>query len=285
MDGSSVIRKGIVLTLAYAFVMSITALSAKQLQTQVAVSAVVFWQSLICSLILLPQMKGHWQRRPWSVWQVHLLRSGGGFAGFLFYYWSLNHIPLVEASLLRTCAPLCVPFVVWLMHKIVIPPRRWLPLVIGFVGVALIIRPTPNHVNPWHLVGFLSALGLSVSMVTTRMLSHQVSGRETLLVYFSISCGLSLLLAWGQGDSLMLPMEQWPLMLTVALTLYVGMYWYNKAYTFAPASLISPVSYIGVVFSGVWGWLIWGHVPDFYACIGMICIFVSILISARLVKG
>ncbi|NVK73193.1 MAG: DMT family transporter [Oceanospirillaceae bacterium] len=273
------------MTIAYAFVMSLTALAAKQAQTMIAVSTLVFWQSFFCVLILFPQMRGRWQKRSASVWRVHFLRSFGGFLGFLFYYWSLNHIPLVEASLLRTCAPLCVPFVVLILHRIKIPKARWLPLIIGFVGVAFVIQPTPDHLNPWHIVGFLSAIGLALSMVTTRMLSQQVTGQETLFVYFLVSTILSLPLMLVQGNSLVLPFAVWPWVAAVTMTLYVGMYLYNLAYTYAPASIVSPVSYIGVVFSGFWGWAVWGHVPDIYAVLGILFIFLSILISTRIAKN
>lgn len=285
LDDRELIKKGIWATIAYAFIMSVTAVAAKQAQAFIAVSSLVFWQSLFCVLVLLPQMRGKWQKRPWSVWRIHLMRSFGGFIGFLFYYWALNHIPLVEASLLRTCAPLCVPFVVLAIHRIRIPKARWLPLIIGFVGVALVIQPTPDHINPWHLVGFVSAVGLALSMVTTRMLSQQVSGEETLLVYFLVSCLLSLPLVFSQGDSLFLPMSVWPWVAVVAVTLYIGMFLYNKAYTYAPASMVSPISYIGVVFSGFWGWVIWGHVPDQFALMGVVLIFVSILISTRIARN
>ncbi|MEC8484396.1 MAG: DMT family transporter, partial [Pseudomonadota bacterium] len=216
--------------------------------------------------------------------KAHFLRSLGGFSGFLFYYWALNHIPLVEASLLRSCAPLCVPFVVLAMHRVMIPKARWLPLFIGFIGVALVINPTPDHFNPWHIIGFLSAVGLAFSMVTTRLLSSHVSGQENMIVYFGFSALLSLPLALVQGESLALPADTWLWVLLVSITLYVGMFLYTKAYTYAPASVVSPVSYIGIVFAGFWGWAIWGHVPDWLAISGTMLIFVSILLSARLSK-
>lgn len=282
MSDVYLLKKGVYATIAYAFIMSITAVAAKQVQTQIAVPVLVFWQSLFCVLVLFPQMWGKWQRRPLQVIKVHFLRSVGGFTGFLFYYWALNHIPLVEASLLRSCAPLCVPFVVWVMHHIVIPKARWVPLLIGFIGVAFVINPTPDHFNPWHIVGFLSAVGLAFSMVTTRMLSSQVSGQETMIVYFAISALLSLSIALLQGESIALPMDTWLWVLLVSVTLYFGMYLYTQAYTYAPASVVSPVSYIGIVFAGFWGWVFWGHVPDWMAITGTVLIFVSIFISTQL---
>ncbi|WP_067222646.1 DMT family transporter [Marinomonas gallaica] len=282
MSDLYLVKKGIYATLAYALIMSVTAVAAKQVQTQIAVPVLMFWQSLFCVVILFPQMWGKWQRRSWAVMKTHFLRSLGGFLGFSCYYWALNHIPIVEASLLRSCAPLCVPFVVLLMHRVFIPKSRWLPLIVGFIGVALVINPTPEHFNPWHIIGLLSAVGLAFSMVTTRVLSSHVSSQETMIVYFAFSALLSLPLALVQDESLALPADTWLWVLVVAVTLYVGMHLYTLAYTYAPASVVSPVSYIGIVFAGFWGWVIWGHVPDWLAISGTVLIFISVLLSARL---
>lgn len=280
----TLLQKGVYATIAYAFIMSITVLSAKIVQQEVPVVVLVFWQSLFCILLLLPQQRGHWQRHPIRVWKIHLLRSLGGFAGFLFYYMALNHIPLIEASLLRACAPLCVPLVVLIMHKHLIPKDRWLPLVLGFIGVVLIIQPSIEGVNPWHVIGFLSAVGLAFSMVTTRMLSKSVRSEETMSIYFILSAVFSLCLAMMRGENLSIPIHLWGWVLLVSLTLYAGMYLYTKAYTFAPASVVSPVSYIGVVFSGFWGWLLWDHLPNWVAILGMTVIFFGILISSQRAK-
>jgi len=283
-NDSDLLKKGIIATIIYAFIMSIMGVAAKQVQQTIEVPVLVFWQSMFCIVLLYPQLHGRWQRRSKEIWKIHLMRGIGGFSGFLFYYLALNHIPLVEASLLRYCAPLCVPFVVLVIHRITIPKARWVPLIIGFVGVSLVMQPSLTHIDPWQIVGLLSAVGLAFSMVTTRMLSHQVSSQETMIVYFIISAVLSLLLVFVQGDSLVLPMTTWPLVLVVCITLYVGMYLYTKAYTYAPASIVSPVSYVGIAFSGVWGWAIWGHVPNGLAVMGMLLIFLSVLISTRMVR-
>jgi len=276
--------KGIFATLGYAFIMSVTSLVAKLVQQEVAVSVLVFWQSIVCVVLLLPQQRGHWRRHELVVWKTHFYRSMAGFLGFYFFYLAINHIPLVEASMLRACAPLCVPFVVLLLHKVRVPFSRWLPLILGFVGVALIIKPTPSQFNPWQLVGFLSALGLAFSMVTTRMLSKRVRAKETMTVYFLISAFLSLLISLYKQSDLLVPLDLVPHVLVVGLTLYFAMYLYTLAYSFAPASLVSPVSYIGVVFSGIWGALIWSYLPDMLALSGMLLIFISVLLTTYLTR-
>lgn len=269
------------MTVSYAFLMSISTVSAKQAQTIIPVPVLLFWQSFICFLFLLSQMRGNWKKFSPSVWKVLFYRSSSGYLALLCYYIALNHIPIVDASLLRTCAPLCVPFVVFVFYKKFIPVERWLPLLLGFIGVAFIIRPTSGNISVWHIVAFASAVGLAISMVTTRMLSNQISAREVLLTYFGFSALLSLALVIFLGQSLTLPRESWLWVVLVALSLYIGMYLYTLAYTYAPASIVSPVSYIGVVFNGIWGWLIWHHMPDSYAWLGTLFIFISIIFSAR----
>jgi len=278
------VRKAVLMTLAYAFVMSITMIGAKQAQTTINISVLLFWQSLLCTLFLLPQVQHSKIYRPTKVWGLLLLRSLGGFSAILCYYLALSHIPIVEASILRTCAPLCVPFIVLALHRKGIAHRRWLPLIIGFVGVLIIMRPSPSNINVWHLVGFASAIGLAVSMVSTRMLSNYVSAKEALFVYFFFSTVFSFVFILLQGESSSVPVDSWFWVVVVAISLYFGMYLYTLAYTYAPASIVSPVSYIGIAFNAFWGWTIWYQIPDIYVWLGAFFIILSIFLTAKISK-
>lgn len=278
------IKKAVLLTLLYAFVMSVTTVGAKQAQSTLSVSVILFWQSLLCTLFLLPQINARKIFKPNKLWGLLLLRSFGGFSAILCYYIALNHIPVVEASILRTCAPLCVPFVVLAIHKKGIAYRRWLPLIIGFVGVLIIMRPSPSNINVWHLIGFASAIGLAVSMVSTRMLSSYVSAKDALFVYFFLSTVFSLMFVLFEGHSIVAPVDSWLWIIIVASTLYLGMYLYTLAYTYAPASIVSPVSYIGIAFNAFWGWAFWNQIPDVYAWVGATLIILSIILTAKISK-
>jgi drug/metabolite transporter (DMT)-like permease len=278
------VKKAVLMTLAYAFVMSIATAGAKQAQTTLNISVILFWQSLLCTLFILPQIQHSTVYRPIKVWGLLLLRSVGGFSAILCYYLALSHIPIVEASILRTCAPLCVPFVVLALHRKGIDHRRWLPLIIGFVGVLIIIQPSPSSINIWHLVGFASAIGLAVSMVSTRMLSNYVLAKETLFVYFFFSTVFSFMFILQQGEPISVPVDSWLWIIIVAISLYFGMYLYTLAYTYAPASIVSPVSYIGIAFNAVWGWLIWSQIPGIYAWLGAFFIMLSIFLTTKISK-
>jgi drug/metabolite transporter (DMT)-like permease len=36
----------------------------------------------------------------------------------------------------------------------------------------------------------------------------------------------------------------------------------------APASAIAPINYLAVVLGGLWGWLLWQQVPDYWSLLG-----------------
>lgn len=61
-------------------------------------------------------------------------------------------------------------------------------------------------------------------------------------------------------------------MAAIGLSIWLTMWLYTRAYSYAKASVISPISYMGVLFTGLLGWLIWGQVPKESAVIGAILI-------------
>jgi len=63
------------------------------------------------------------------------------------------------------------------------------------------------------------------------------------------------------------------------------MWLYTQAYLNAKASVISPISYSGVVFTGFWGWYFWDQIPDWLSLSGVILVVIggvgSVLLGAR----
>ncbi|MFK0571362.1 MAG: EamA/RhaT family transporter, partial [Endozoicomonas sp.] len=83
--------------------------------------------------------------------------------------------------------------------KVAVPKSHWQPLILGFVGIVLILKPDLDGVEIWHLVGLVSGLSLALSMVGTRALSSSEPASVILFYYYLISflCSLPLaILEW-----------------------------------------------------------------------------------------
>lgn len=276
---------GIGLALATSLVMSLAAVLIKLATTNLSIEMIVFFQYLLCVLAMLPWLQrqglqGLRTERPW----LHLLRGLCGWGCFYAYYLALAHIPLAEAALLRNAAPLCVPLWLLLWQRVGLPLPSWLPLLIGFAGVVLIIQPEGTGFSGWHLVGFASALTLAGSIVTTRELTRTEPVNRILFYYFLISslAGLPLALLHWQP----LTLQSLPYLLLIAASIWLTMWLYTRAYSLAPASVIAPLSYCGVLFAGLWGWWLWDQLPTAGAWAGMLLVVVgglgSVWIGARL---
>ena len=49
----------------------------------------------------------------------------------------------------------------------------------------------------------------------------------------------------------------------------VGHYLFTAAFRYAPASVIAPLNYLQLLWAGLLGWLVFGHVPDATSLLGM----------------
>ena len=161
-----------------------------------------------------------------------------------------------------------------------VPRRRWWPLLVGFVGVLVILRPWPSQVSVWHLVGFSAAWMMAASMISTRLLTYTESNRAVLFYYFSVALLISgplALLYWQPA-----PWWVYGLLLILGLGLTLALWLYTLAYRAAKPSVLAPVSYMSVVFAGGWGWLFWQELPDLWAVAGTGLVVLSALLILRL---
>jgi drug/metabolite transporter (DMT)-like permease len=67
------------------------------------------------------------------------------------------------------------------------------------------------------------------------------------------------------------------LLLFFSLGIYSGLghYLFTAAHRYAPASTLAPIGYLQVVWAGLLGWLVFGHVPPSLSLLGMVAIIAS----------
>ena len=265
------IGKGALFALATSVVMSLAAALIKYTSAHISIEMIVAVQYLLCVLFMLPWLlrKGVRVLATQHI-KLHLVRALCGWACFYTYYLAIAHIPLVDAALLRNSAPLCVPILVWFLFQTRISWLRWLAVIVGFVGIGMILKPEANTLSLWHLIGFGSAITLAGSIITTRMLTRTESTQVIIFYYFAISALASLPLAiinWTLP-----PLETWLPLLAIGASIWITMWLYTQAYLYADATVISPISYTGVIFTGFWGWLFWQQVPDIWSLGGVVLV-------------
>jgi drug/metabolite transporter (DMT)-like permease len=283
-DHTPTVRYAIYLSFLMVAIASTAAAAAKFASGRATTEAIVTIQFLVCTVLCLPPtLRPGLANLATRRLPLHLFRGAVGVLGFYLFFAALDNIPMVDAMLLRQSAPLTVPLVMWIWNRERVPASAWLPLGIGFLGIAIILRPSPEGLSWWHAAGFLSALTLSISMVATFELARTEPGERILFYYFVLS--VACVAPFSVGDFGGLRWQEWLAMLYIGIAIYFTLRLYTRAYAIAPASAIAPINYFAVVLAGFWGWLFWDQVPDHWSLLGSLLVIAGGLLTIYLARG
>ncbi|MBL8447274.1 MAG: EamA family transporter [Zoogloeaceae bacterium] len=188
---------------------------------------------------------------------------------------ALQRMPLAETTAVVFTAPL---FVVLLSRRILgetVGVRRWIATALGFAGALVVTRPGGGLTADGVLLAGFGALSLALYQVMTRQLSHQED--PFVMLFWNALVGTALLtpvLPWvGTPDPINLgTMGQ---VLGLGLSAGLGHFLLIRAFREAPASLLSPVSYLQILAAAGVGWLFFGQLPDVTSFLGMTVIILA----------
>lgn len=214
---------------------------------------------------------GFWRTRHLK---VQLVRSLCLVIATACFFGGLRFLPLAEGTAVSFLAPM----VGLLLAYPVLGERptraRWLAALGGFVGILILVRPGGAVFHPATLLLLGAAVSNALYQLLTRRLPEDAS--HTTLFYSGL-VGTVLL-------SLALPFVEPPRAITwsdvfflVALGLMAGVGHWNLivAFTRAPATLVAPFTYVGMLWATLYGFAVFGHLPDRWSFAGMAVIVAS----------
>ncbi|MCP4431708.1 MAG: DMT family transporter [Gammaproteobacteria bacterium] len=258
---------GISITILGGLCFSIQDSGIKWLSAEIAVVQILFIRSLFGMLFLSASTNLSGERiilrvqRPWLL----LTRTSINILSWILFFSGLKYLPLATAVALFFSFPLflAITSVPILGEKVGI--RRTLAIVVGFIGVLFITNPASGI--EWPMLLMLgAAFGWALVANATRILGETES-TSTLLFHTLLGFALTMLIPqfwiWQSIDSYTLS-----ILAGVAFFGVIAQFCLTKAYAIASPSLIAPFEYTALIWSAIFGYLIWGDFPDIYASIG-----------------
>ncbi|MDD2294854.1 MAG: DMT family transporter [Eubacteriales bacterium] len=229
-----------------------------------------FFRNLVSFFFALTLMKrnGTPLMMPRGILKDLLLRSFFGTLGVLFYFYSVDHLVLSDATALNKLAPFFTILSSWLLLRERITQTQALAVAGAFAGSLLIIKPSFENVALFPAgVGFLSGLFAGLAYTMVRKLGHSgVNGSFVVLFFSGFSC-ISLLplllLDYHPMDS-----SQLGFLLMAGLFAGGGQFTITSAYFHAPARDISVYSYSQILFASLISFFTFGEWPDGWSFLG-----------------
>jgi drug/metabolite transporter (DMT)-like permease len=273
--------RGALLMLASGLLFATMGALIKSVSVTLPNEMVVFFRCLMGLLVLTPWLV-HRGPRYFATRKlgVHLVRALTGLAAMYCFYYALGRLPLAEAVLLNYSAPLFIPLAALLWVGEGFSRQLWWPIAIGFVGIALILKPGLELFTPVALIGLAAGILSALAMAGIRRLTS-TEPTVRIVFYFSLTATLvsAVPLAWAWQTP---APELWLKLIAVGALATSAQILMTRAYARAPAAQVGPFSYGIVVFAGLFGWALWGELPDLLSLAGVLLVIVAGILTIRL---
>lgn len=206
-----------------------------------------------------------------------LLRCTSGIIATILSYYALDRMLLANASMLQKAAPFfAVIFSIFLLGE---KPGRIhvLSILAAGLGCVLVIKPSFTQLRAPELAALGCGMFSGFAYTCLRKLSGRYHIRQPVTVFYGC---LSVALATSIPMIIDFhPMSGAQLICLVGagVCAVMGQYAVTAAYGFAPARDISVYDYSQVAFSAMWGFLLYGQMPDGWSFVGYGIMFAASL--------
>lgn len=219
---------------------------------------IVFYRSIIslALMFLLVRLRGipiatrHWRSQLW--------RSASGFVSLLLYFYAISMLPLATAVTLAYTAPLFLMIYLTWFGKVRLRRGMFGALILGFLGVALLLRPTLHAEQLLGaLIGLTGGMMAGIAYYNVKELGQLGETEERTVFYFAV-------LSTVASGIWMLLFEFHPVDRLGALLLFgvagfgtLAQLAMTRAYKRGTALMVASLAYSTVIFASLFGVFIW----------------------------
>lgn len=211
-------------------------------------------------------------------WLFMRAMSSLGISFFLFS--AVSYIPLVNAVLLANTSPLIVPFMAYFFMSQKINHALWLPILGGFVGIALVLHPNGHAFHPAAFLAIGSAVCIAISSLLIRKLASTESNQTIMFYFFFFSTVVSGLVATKYWTPISLKLCM--VSALVGVLYFSCQYLLTVALRVTSAQLVTTLLYANIIFSALFSMLFWHTLPTLLTIAGIVLTVISGIICIRI---
>ena len=240
---------------------------------------------------------GKWLVATYSVGQVLLIRSAAALVALLPFIWlwgrpaiisrdrsglqflrvvfstaevfcfysAVYFLPLADVMTFWLAAPIYVAALSPLLLGERVGWRRWIGIVVGFIGVLIVLNPSAATLTLPALISVVGSLTFALMMLTGRMLRRTP---DTALVFWqtmgALAAGL-VLAPWGWVDPTGF---DWMLLGSLGIIAMGAHVLINRSLKLADAATIAPFQYTLLPWAVIFGYIFFDDIPRWNMLIG-----------------
>lgn len=247
---------------------------------------IVFYRSLINLLAIFFYMRLLRMSVRTPLWRFHLQRSCSGCCSLLLYFYAISLLPLATAVTLSYTSPLFLAIYLAALGKIRLRAGMAFALVLGFIGVTLLLRPS---LSPEQLLGGFVGLGsgmiAGVAYFNVKELGERGEHEERIVFYFALVSTLAAGVWMFFSEFRAIDFYYGSLLLGVGVLGTVGQLVMTRAYNRGNTLLSASLAYSTVIFASLLGMLFWHEVLSPGAWLAIALIVASGVAASLFARG
>ena len=181
------------------------------------------------------------------------------------FYWATRYMPLADVMTFYMAAPLIVTALSAPLLGEKVERFRWIAVAIGFVGVVIALRPSPQMFSWAAPLALFGATMFAVGQTVTRKLrrTHWLP----LVVWQFAGAGVigaaTIPFAWRTPTAFDLA-----LMFLVGVVSMACFVFITRALTMTRAAVLAPLQYSSILWASLMGWIVWRDTPTWPIVLG-----------------
>ncbi|WP_306151058.1 DMT family transporter [Roseovarius sp. MMSF_3281] len=254
---------------------STMAIAGREVSFELDTFEIMMYRSMVGLVILMSaaSVTGSYRSITGRKPGLHLVRNVFHFTGQNLWFYAITLIPLAQVFALEFTSPLWV----LLLSPLVLGERltsiRVLAAFMGFIGILIVTRPSPETVN----IGTLAALGAAIGFAGSIIVTKRLTRTETLtciLFWMTLSQSVFGVICAGFDGDIALPSpESVPWLFLVALGGLTAHFCLTTALSMAPATLITPVDFLRLPLIALLGLVLYQEQIEAMVILGAAIIF------------
>lgn len=276
------------------FLFAMMAFFVKSLSPYMSSLEVVFFRNVFGVLIVLVtffksplNQKGG---RPFLL----LFRGLIGTIALMMYFYNIFHMPLADAITFTKTSPIFTAVFAYIVLKEDLKKKAWIAILMGFVGMLFVIKPSGDIDLKLAITGVLSGAMAGMAYTSIRELKNYYEPRVIVLSFTGIGTivpAIFLFLGnYFSSDTFDLFIAEfvmpkgimWVYIIGMGLLATASQFLMTKAYASTKAGIVGAVSYTNIFFAMLVGVAMGDNWPDLLGAIGIFFIvFAGIWISKK----
>jgi len=204
---------------------------------------------------------------------LHFIRNLSHFTGQNLWFYSLTAIPLAQVFALEFTAPLWVILLSPLVLGERMTPVRVMAAVIGFIGILIVARPSPDSLEFGQVTAAVAAIGFAGTIMFTRRLTRTETA-TCILFYLTVMQALFGVICAGIDGDIALPSAaSLPWLILIGCAGLFAHFCLTTALALAPATIVMPFDFARLPLIAIVGVLLYHEPLDIWVVVGAAVIF------------